>query len=258
MGAEIVVGYDVETDCVGKITMDILTHVHGAIVGQSGSGKSVALLWLLYQILSLDMPVEIFICDPKNSGDFDGILPSDHYAMGMVESAKMIHAYYELFLQAKEGNDLLRLLLIDEYAGLITSLSEIIGGKEGKAELEKIKSEIASLMMLSRSRTMGVWCVMQRPSASLFNTSSSSNGSLDNLMFALNMGKLHTQTHVSIFANECLENECFASTYHPSRGSGYFLQDGQPLKAIRIPLIRDKAAMTKLLQHKARIKFGNF
>lgn len=77
-------------------------------------------------------------------------------------------------------------------------------------------------------------------------------------MFALNMGKLHTQTHISLFANEHLDNEEFASTYHPSRGSGYFLQDGQPLKAIRIPLITDKFAMKKLLEKKAREKFGNF
>lgn len=257
MKAEITIGYDVETDCVGKIKMDILTHVHGAIVGQSGSGKSVALLWLLYQILSLDMPVEMFICDPKNSGDFVGIVPPDHFAMGMEQSGNMVHTYYESFLQTKEGNNVLRLIYIDEYAGLINSLPDIIGGKEGKAEVERIKSEMAAMFMLSRSRGMGIWLIMQRPSASLFNTSIS-NGCLDNLMFALNMGKLHTQTHVSLFANECLENKEFAATYHPSRGSGYFLQDGQPLKAIRIPLIRDKAALTKLLQKKARDKWGNF
>lgn len=259
MGAEIVVGYDVETDCIGKIKMDILTHVHGAIVGQSGSGKSLALLTLLYQILSLDMPVEIFICDPKNSGDFMGIVPPSNFATGIEQSARMIHTFYEIFQNTPENNDKLQLLLIDEYAGLITSLPDIIGGKEGKAETETIKSEVARMFMLSRSRRMGLWLIMQRPSASLFNTSSSSaSGSLDNLMFALNMGKLHTQTHISLFANEHFENEAFAASYHPSRGSGYFLQDGQPLKAIRIPLIRDKAALTKLLQKKARDKFGNF
>ncbi len=250
MGAEIVVGYDVETDCVGKITMDLKSHVHGAIVGQSGSGKSVALLWLLYQLLSLRITLDIYICDPKNSGDFKDILPPDHFATGMLESANMIHSYYELFLHTPENNDTLRLILIDEYSGLINS-QDIIG----KVEVEKLKSEIASMFMLSRSRKMGIWLIMQRPSASLF---SSASGSLDNLMFALNMGKMHTQTHISLFSNECSENKEFAATYHPSCGSGYFLQDGQPLKAIRIPLIRDKAAMTKLLQKKAWDKFGNF
>ncbi len=229
--------------------MDILSHVHGAIVGQSGSGKSVALLWLLYQLLSLDIDIKLFIADPKSSGDFT-IVPPSNLATGMEESANMIYAYYELFLQLPENNDKLQLLLIDEYSALVNSIGDIIGGKEGKAEVEKIKSEMASMFMLSRSRRMGIWLIMQRPSASLF---SSASGSLNNLMFALNMGKLHTQTHISLFANEC-----FASTYHPSRGSGYFLQDGQPFKAIRIPLIRDKAALTKLLQKKARDKFGNF
>ena len=253
--SDILVGYDVETDCIGELRMNVLEHVHGAIVGQSGSGKTCAMLWLLYGILSLGIPVETYVCDPKNSKDFDGILPSDHFAAGMLETAALIHTYYKLFLETQEGHETLRLILIDEYLGLINTLPDIIGGKDGKAEVEKIKSEMASMLCLSRSRRIGIWLIMQRPNSSLFAPSS---GSLDNLMFALNMGKLHTQTHISLFANEHLDNEEFASTYHPSRGSGYFLQDGQPLKAIRIPLITDKFAMKKLLEKKAREKFGNF
>lgn len=258
MGAEIVVGYDVETDCVGKIKMDLRTHIHGFLTGQSGSGKSVALLWLLRGILSLDIPIQMYVCDPKNSKDFDSILPSDHYATGMEQSAEMIHRFYEIFKNTPENNGdngELQFIIIDEYAGLIQSLPDIIGGKDGKAEVEKIKSEMASMMMLSRSRGIGVISVAQRFSTNLYAASS---GAGDNYHWILNMGKLHTQTHISLFANEHLENEEFAASYHPSHGSGYFLQDGQPLKAIRIPLIRDKAAMTKLLQKKARDKFGNF
>lgn len=257
MGAEIVVGYDVETNCVGKIKMDILTHVHGALVGSSGSGKSIALLYLIYQLLSIEMPIEITICDPKSSGDFVGIVPPDNFATGIKNSVMMIDKFYESFLNTCENNNKLQLLLIDEYPGLINTIPDLIGGKEGKAAAERLKSKIASIFMMSRSKRMGIWLIMQRPSASLFNTSIS-NGCLDNLMFVLNMGKLYTQTHVSLFANERLQNEEFAATYHPSCGSGYFLQDGQPLKAIRIPLIRDKAALTKLLQKKARDKWGNF
>lgn len=252
---EILVGYDVETDCVAEIRMDVRTHVHGAIVGQSGSGKSVALLWLLYQLLKLPVPLSLYICDPKQSGDFDGIVPSCNFASGMTDSAELIHKFYDIFQNTPENSDKLQFLLIDEYAGLVTSLADIIGGKDGKAEVEKIKSEMASLFMLSRSRGMGVWLIMQRPSASLFGSSS---GSLDNLMFSLNMGKLHTQTHIALFANESLENADFAETYKPSRGSGYFLQEGQSLKAVRIPLIKDKSALTKLLRKKAQEKFGNF
>lgn len=251
----ILVGYDVETDCEGEIRMDLLNHVHGAIVGGSGSGKSIALLWLLYQLTLLDVPLEITICDPKGSGDFVGIVSTDNFATGMEESAKMIHKFYEIFQNTPENNNKLQLLLIDEYAGLINTIPDLIGGKEGKAAAERLKSEIASIFMMSRSKRMGIWLIMQRPSASLF---SSTSGSLDNLMFALNMGKLHTQTHISLFANEHLENEEFASTYKPSCGSGFFLQDGMPMKAIRIPMVKDKAALKRLLQKKARDKFGNF
>ena len=254
-GYDIVVGYDVETDCLSKIKMNLRTHVHGAIVGQSGSGKSVALLWLLYQLLSLSIPLEIYICDPKKSGDFDGIVPEHRFASGMLESCVLIHNFYQIFQSTSEKSETLRLLLIDEYAGLIASLPDIIGGKEGKAEVEKLKSEMASMFMLSRSRGMGIWLIMQRPSASLFNTGS---GALDNLMFVLNMGKLHTQTHISLFANERLENEEFAATYRAGCGSGYFLQDGKPLKAIKIPFIGDTKKMTCLLRKKAHEKYGGF
>lgn len=252
---DILVGYDIETNCVGEIRLDLQTHVHGAIVGQSGSGKSIALLWLLYQMLSINAPLELYVCDPKHSGDFDGIVPRDHFATGMLASAELIHKYYGIFQNTPENNNVLQLLLVDEYAGLVTSLSDVIGGKDGKTEVEKIKSEMAAMFMLSRSRGMGIWLIMQRPSATLF---SSSSGSLDNMMFILNMGKMHTQTHISLFANETLENADFAALYRPNTGSGYFLQDGQPLKAIRIPLISDKAALIKLLQKKARKKFGDF
>lgn len=249
----ITVGYDVETDCLAEITMNLQTHLHGAIVGSSGSGKSFALAWLIYQILSLDVPIELFLADPKCSDDLTGIVPPDHYADGIIDSAQLIHKYFEIFQNTPENNNTYRLLLIEEYAGLISSIGSI--GKEGKHEVEKIKSEMASLMMLSRSKKLGIWTVYQRPSAQYY---ASASGSLDNHMFALNMGKMHTQTHISLFSNECLENKEFASTYKPSCGSGYFLQDGQPLKAIRIPLIRDKVALKRLLQKKARDKFGNF
>ena len=245
---DILVGYDIERHCRAEIRMNVRTHVHGAIVGQSGSGKSMALIWLLYQLIIISIPVEIFICDPKNSGDFTGIVPPDHFAGDMLSSAQLIHKFFAIFKETPESCPILRIIIIDEYAGLITVLPDIIGGKEGKAEAERIKSEMASMFMLSRSRGMGIWLVMQRPSASLF---SSSSGSLDNMMFVCNMGKLHTQAKISLFANEDFENKDFGESYRPGCGSGYFWQDGHSLKALRIPLIRDKKALLQLLQKKA-------
>lgn len=250
--SEIMVGYDIERNCRSEITMDIRTHVHGAIVGQSGSGKSIALLWMLYQILSLSMPVELYLCDPKNSGDFSGIVPPDHFGGDMMSSVSLIHKFYKVFQNTPENSPILRLIIIEEYAGLISALPDLIGGKDGRLEVETLKNEMAIMFMLSRSRTMGIWLIMQRPSASLF---SSSSGALDNLMFSLNMGKIHTQTRISLFANEDFENKEFAQKFHPSCGSGYFLQDGKNLQAVKIPLIRDKSALLRLLQKKAAEKF---
>ena len=255
MTAEITIGYDAETDCVGKIKMDIIQDIHMVLCGQSGSGKSLYLLYLINQLMSLDVPLELFILDPKASSDFLGIVPPDHYAAGMKESGDMINTYYELFLQTPENNDTLRLILVDEYPALITSLPDIIGGKEGKAAIATIMAEMASMLMLSRSRHMGIWLIMQRPSASLF---SSSSGALDNFMCKVCLGKTSTQNHIALFPNEQLENEEFASTFRAGKGSGFVWIEGRPLKALKVPYISDKTALIKLLQHKARIKFGNF
>lgn len=251
MTAEITIGYDAETDCVGKIKMDIIQDIHMVLCGQSGSGKSLYLLYLINQLMSLDVPLELFICDPKNSGDFTGIVPPDHFATGMEPVAKMINAYYELFLQTPENNDTLRLILVDEYAALITSLPDIIG----KADAEKIKSKIASMYMLSRSKRVGLWIVFQRPSASYFTASS---GALDNAMCKIVLGKVSTQTHIALFPNEQLENEEFASTFRAGKGSGFVWIEGRPLKALKVPYISSKPALIKLLQHKAKERWGNF
>lgn len=258
MTAEITIGYDAETDCVGKIKMDIIQDIHMVLCGQSGSGKSLYLLYLINQLMSLDVPLELFICDPKNSGDFVGIVPTDHFATGMEESAKMINRYYELFLQTKEKNETLQLLLLDEYPALVNSIQDIVGGRDGKAEVERIKSQIASLLMLGRSRRTGVWIIAQRPNASMFNTSSSSSGALDNAMCKIVLGKVSTQTHIALFPNEQLENEEFASTFRAGKGSGFVWIEGRPLKALKVPYISDKTALIKLLQHKAKERWGNF
>lgn len=246
-------GFDIQSGCQVPVLMDLRSHLHGAIVSGSGSGKSVALLYLIWQLLKLSVPLELYVCDPKNSGDFTGIVPPDRFATGIGDSAALIHKFYGIFKNTPEKNETIKLLLVDEYAGLITSLPDIIGGKDGRAETDLIKSEMASMFMLSRSRGMGIWLIMQRPSAALFNSGS---GALDNLMFCLNMGKLYTQTHISLFANEHFNDPVFEKTYNPSRGDGYFLQDGDSLKAVRIPFIKDVGNLSKLCRKLAENKFG--
>lgn len=53
-----------------SIQTGIDTHCHALITGSSGSGKSVALLFLLGKRLQSDPGTQVYVCDYKNSADF--------------------------------------------------------------------------------------------------------------------------------------------------------------------------------------------
>ena len=58
------------------IQADIFRTGHICIVGGTGSGKSIATLYILYGILSLYHEVQLYIGDFKKSGDYKGITKS--------------------------------------------------------------------------------------------------------------------------------------------------------------------------------------
>lgn len=226
-------GYNLLTE--QPITAEILETGHVCIVGGTGSGKSVATLYFLYQLLK-NYNVELYIADFKKSGDYKGI--TEKFAE-FEKVTELIEDFYTEFEKTPENNPTVKILLIDEYAGYIIWLTQ-----NDKKKVEDIKGKISNILMLGRSRHCFVWCIQQRMSASLFPTGI---GAIDNFQICIGLGRLSVESRRSLFAGEHLEDTEFEEKYHPKTGQGLILIDGQELKPIQIPYISDKAKLKTLL-----------
>lgn len=221
------------------IQADIFRTGHICIVGGTGSGKSIATLYILYGILSLYHEVQLYIGDFKKSGDYKGITKSFEE---FEQVTGLIEKFYSIFEETEENSPAIKILILDEYAGFITWLTQ-----KDKKKCEEIKGKIANLLMLGRSRHCYVWCIQQRMSAQLFP---SGIGAIDNFQILIGLGRLSVDSRKSLFAGEHLDKD-FEEGYSPVCGQGLILVDGQPLRAIQIPFIKDKGRMTALLRKKA-------
>ena len=103
---------------------------HLIVTGGSGSGKSTALLYWLAKMKKIDIPIELYIMDFKASHEFEGI--TDSYAEYEACYQKIVE-FYDMFSTLEEGGDgTVKILLIDEIAGLLTHLGM---SKEGKVQI---------------------------------------------------------------------------------------------------------------------------
>ncbi len=227
------------------IKVDIFATGQLCCVGGTGSGKSIFVLYILYNILKYgkkeNCKMELFICDFKKSGDFKGI--AKNYAE-FDEITELIEQYYEEFEKTKENSATIKILLIDEYAGYIIWLTQ-----KDNRKAKVIKEKISNVLMMGRSRHCFVWCVQQRISASLFPTGI---GAIDNFQICIGMGRLSVESRKSLFAGEHLEDREYEERYHPKTGQGLILIDGQEIQPIQIPFISDKERLKKLLQEMAK------
>ena len=233
-------GYNILTE--KPILADLSSVGQACIVGGTGSGKSVATMYILYNLLK-NYNVKLTICDFKKSGDYEGL--TNNFAE-FSDVTEYIEAYYEEYQNTPENNSQIKLLLIDEYAGYM-----IWATQNDKKKAEEIKQKISEILMLGRSRHCFVWCIQQRITASLFPPGI---GAIDNFQICIGLGRLSVESRKSLFAGEHLDKTAFEERYHPKTGQGLVLIDGQELQPIQIPYIADKARLKQLLQRMAREK----
>lgn len=211
---------------------------HLIVVGGSGSGKSTALLYWLVKMKKANIPVELHIMDFKASHEFIGI--TQQYAEFEACYEKIVK-FYNMFYALEEGGDgTVKILLIDEIAGLLTHLGM---SKEGKARADEIRMIMSSILMLGRSRNCFLWLAMQRYTATIFPASS---GAVDNFHIYVGLGRLSVDSRRSLFAGEHIEAE---EKLLFGQGKGIVLIDGQPLQTLIIPQV-SKQKLLQILQKK--------
>lgn len=235
--ANFVLGYDYLFWAKNGLKIPIAAPVdsHLIVVGGSGSGKSTAVLYWLYKIMKY-API-LYIVDFKASHEFSGI--SKHFAE-FEDSYDMIKSFYGVFLTTPEGGDgRVKILLIDEIAGLLTYYSM---SKDGKQKADEIRNIMSSILMLGRSRKCFLWLSMQRYSASIFPSAS---GSADNFHICVGLGNLSVDGRKGLFAGEHFEGE---DDLQFGQGRGIVLIDGLPLTGLIIPKV-SKAKLLDLLQN---------
>lgn len=216
---------------------------HLCCIGGTGSGKSMAILYFLYNLFKSGEKVDLWIGDFKRSGDYKGL--SKNFSE-FDKVTNLIEDFYTVFEVTPEDSKIIKLLLIDEYAGYITWLAQT-----DKKKCEDIKGKIAGILMLGRSRHTFVWCSQQRITANLFP---SGIGAIDNFQICVGLSRLTTDSRKSLFAGEHLEDKAFEKTYVPGQGQGLILIDGQPLRPLVVPRITSKEGLKDLLRRYANIK----
>lgn len=237
MTDSIMLGFDYQLFSIQglKIPLYAPLNSHMIIVGGSGSGKSTSILYWLYKMKKYNC--SLYIADFKASQEFKGI--SDNFAE-FEDCYKLIKCFYEDFLSTPEGGSgKIKILMIDEIAGLLTHYSMT---KEGKQKADEIRNIMSSILMLGRSRKCFLWLSMQRYTASIFPSSS---GSADNFHVCIGLGKLTTDGRKGLFAGEYFDGE---EDLTFGQGKGIVLIDGQPLKGIIIPKVSKKKLLELLKQ----------
>lgn len=210
------------------IQLELETHCNLLLTGCSGSGKSYALLYLLGNVLKSYEDIEIYFCDFKNSFDFAFLEGYEHYFAGN-DCYDGIMAYYEAFSEARQKRDFAKkhLLICDEYPALINYLQ----GKD-KANKTKLATDILSaiseLLCLGRGINFYTWIVTQRADNTLF-----ANGSRDNFMVIIGLGRLSKEQKGMLFSGEELPERIY------KKGEGILLADGYPLREVKFPFIRN-------------------
>lgn len=220
------------------LLIDLDKNPHWLITGGSGSGKTILVLYLLNSILNYRL--ELFVGDPKGSGNFRGI--TGNYAE-YDECIELIETAYKRYLEIKRnrtGEKLL--LLIDEYPSLVIRLEAT-----DKKRAAGVKAMIAELLMQGRSLPgngmVAVWLIAQRPDADYFP-----KGARLNFMVVIGMGRLDTQSKQMLFPGEEMP------VYRPMTGTGLILVDGQPLRILHVPQIETKR-LTDHLQRKSQSRY---
>lgn len=233
-----IIGYDYEVwyqyQLLQSINMELRTHPSMLITGSSGSGKSYALKYLIWNLLQ--ECVSLYFCNFKKSADFQFLQNhSDYYTY--LDCCNGLEKFYADFKQAQEQdiefNGEFHILVFDEYPAFILATS-----MRDKKLAERYKVMISEILMSGRSYGYGVWLIMQRPDSRFF-----SDGARDNFQATISLGNFSIQAKTMLYPDAELPKRVYKA------GEGICWIDGVGLKEIKFPLIRNMRKLEDEILH---------
>lgn len=210
-----------------RINLNENIYSNALITGSSGSGKSLSVLYLIGSLLQSAPETIVFICDFKNSNEFNFLSSYEYYYQGE-NCYQGIMEYYSRFVETrKEGINKRHVIVVDEYPALLIHM-ETMDKLNKTHQAKDILSAISSLLMMGRGVGYGVFVTTQRADSSWF-----SSGSRQNFMVICVLGRLYREEQLMLMSGEIIPDRI----YQP--GQGLLLADGQPLREVIFPWIKD-------------------
>lgn len=205
---------------------------HLLIAGKSGSGKSLSVLWYLWQMLSTKESL-CYIADYKGGEEYELFESSSSYCSGD-NAVALINEFYDFFCIVRKYKIKLTKhysLIIEEYFGLLTALQ-----MKDKKTATELMNKIGEILAVGRGLNLGIILVVQRPDAQLFSA-----GARENFQCIISFGRTSNDAFRMLgFSSELEENPTSAYTC----GQALCLVDGQeaPFELI-VPLIKNDFEM---------------
>lgn len=209
-----------------KVGIHLAPSLHTLLTGSSGNGKSYALMYLIGTLLQSTKTV-FYICDYKSSKEFSFLRNYKHFYQGE-DCYRGIMNYHSRFNQAlKEGSGERHILIVDEYPSMLSHY-EARDRTDKTHQAKDILSAISTILMMGRGVGFGLWVVTQRADSSWFSA-----GSRDNFMLIICVGRVSREQQQMLFSGEDISDR----VYQP--GQGVLLADGEPLRDVIFPTIKD-------------------
>ena len=209
------------------IKIDFSKAPHLLLSAPSGSGKTYALKFILKQLATHNGL--IYLCDFKGI-DFIEMQNCKRYFKhtAVAEGITEVFNILQERMQNPQLDNRPIYLVIDEWGGFLSSTP--------KKQQEDFKQKLASILMLGRGANVFVILLMQRADSSNFLS-----GARDNFGNVLALGRLSKEAIRMLFPD-------YSDLIQPKpRGRGYILSEGQSLKELIIPRIRDMQATDKAI-----------
>lgn len=206
-----------------KIQMDFSSgrNRHAILAGASGSGKSMAEVWLFYKLVKLFPDGEFLFADFKN--DFEWLNDCKNYYPFMKSFDALEKVYQRLHMRIsgedKERNPVV--LIFDEYGAALLALD--------KTRENKVKVQLGELLMLSRGVNIIIWLCLQRADAEYFP-----RGAREQVAIAIVLGAARKSVYDMLIPSDLVEQ---MPNMDFGQGEGLLLLQGSKLHQIKIPTL---------------------